>query len=119
MSMIVRSIQEKPRDIEIDFVTLDFNQKTKFNICIVQIDYSIKKEFPYPLTNKENVKKKIIRALEIAKKKEIDIICFPELSFDEEFLHDVKQFEDMLIIGGSFYDEKKTLEIIKFSILHS
>lgn len=104
--MIVRSIQQKPLEkIEIDYILLDINEKEQFNICIVQIDYSNKKEFPYNLENKELVKRKILKALKIANKYEIDIICFPELSFDKEFLNEIKNFEDILIIGGSYYDE--------------
>lgn len=107
MNMIVRSIQQKPREIELDFITLDLNEKKQIKICIVQIDYSIKEKFPYKLKNKEIVKNKVIKALEIGDKNEIDIICFPELSFDKEFLNEVKKFDDIVIIGGSYYDENR------------
>jgi predicted amidohydrolase len=55
------------------------------------------------LKTKEKVKEKILKALEIAKQKEVNIICFPELSFARDFISKVKKYNDIIIIGGSFY----------------
>jgi len=34
------------------------------------------------------------------------VICFPELSFVKEWVEEIKnQYKDMIIIGGSYYDE--------------
>ena len=103
--MLVRSIKLKEVEIQIDSVTLDFLPKNGLLIGLVQMDYTLSKKFPFQLKSKEKVKNKIIRALEIAENEEIDIVCFPELSFDKEFFDVVKKYEEMIIIGGSYYDD--------------
>lgn len=103
--MIVRSIKLREREIIIDSITLDFSVKNGLTICVVQIDYSLSKTFPYSLINKEEVKNKIIKALTVAEEEHVDIICFPELSIDKNFINELNTFDKMIIIGGTFYDE--------------
>lgn len=61
-------------------------------------------EFGYKLIKKEQVKSKVFKALEIATKNNANIICFPELSIDEEWIDEVKNlYKEHIIIFGSFY----------------
>ncbi|KKL95489.1 hypothetical protein LCGC14_1854080 [marine sediment metagenome] len=53
--------------------------------------------FPYCLKNKDEVRIKIEQALELAKKYKVDIICFPELSFEKEFIKVVEKINLILI----------------------
>ena len=79
--------------------------------CLVQLDFSIEyqcppKEFGYVLNKKDKIKNKVFKSLEIAKKNKVDLICFPELSFSKEWVEEIKNhYHDMIIIGGSYYDE--------------
>lgn len=75
------------------------------NVCLVQLDFGITKKFPYQLEQKEEVREKIVKALQVANQEGINIICFPELSFAQEFIDEAKQYKDMIIIGGSYYHE--------------
>ena len=90
------------------------NLKNKWvKVAIVQLDFSIQyKPHPYRFflkeEMKEDVKEKILTALKIAGDENVDIIGFPELSFTEDLVDDVKsRYEDMIIVCGSFYDEHK------------
>jgi predicted amidohydrolase len=74
-------------------------------LCLVQLDFQITKKFPYRLKMKNKVRNKILKSLEVAKKEKVDIICFPELSFAKEFVDEVKQYKNIITIGGSFYDD--------------
>lgn len=105
--MLVRSIKLKEVEILVDSVTLDFLPKDGLLIGIAQIDYNLSQDFPFHLINKNNVKNRIKKALEIALNEGIDIICFPELSFDEEFIDIAKTYENIIIIGGTYYDDDK------------
>lgn len=81
--------------------------------CLVQIDFPLKnqlppKEFGYVLDTKlkNTIKQKVFGAIEIANKSDVDIICFPELSFAREWIEEAKnKYKDMIIIGGSYYDQ--------------
>ncbi|KKN26752.1 hypothetical protein LCGC14_0871600 [marine sediment metagenome] len=55
-------------------------------------------------STKKIIKEKIIKTIEIAEKHNAEFICFPELSFDEEFLNEMKAHKEIIIICGSFYD---------------
>ena len=81
----------------------NFKNKT-IKISIVQIDYEISPIFPFILQNRETVRDKIIKALEIAEKNQIDIICFPELCIDYRLFEEIKKFDDMIIIAGTYYN---------------
>lgn len=81
------------------------NQAIK--MCLVQLDFDIIKKFPPKIKDKEieKIKLKIKKGLDLAKSQNVDIICFPELSFSRQILEIVKDIKDMFIICGSFYDE--------------
>ena len=92
------------KEIEIKYVCIADIEKELVRVCLAQLDFSLTNTFPYKLIEKEKVRKKIFEALEIAKNKKVNIICFPELSFAKEFVDELKKYNDMIIIGGSFYD---------------
>lgn len=96
------SIEKIP---EIKYIPIPDIGKDYLRVCLVQLDFLLTEKFPYQLKTKEKVKEKILKALEIAKQKEVNIICFPELSFAREFVSKVKKYNDIIIIGGSFYSD--------------
>ncbi len=77
----------------------------------MQLNFSIEskyhtKKFSLILKQKNKIKNKVFKAMEIAKANNINIICFPELSFDKEWINEIiKRYRDMIIIGGSYYDD--------------
>lgn len=81
-------------------------EKTIIRIAAVQLYFELMIDsFPPKLKDKEATRLKILNALEKAKKNKVDIICFPELCFYEDWLSDIKsQYQDMIIIPGSYYD---------------
>ncbi len=95
------------KGVKIDAITLSGSvRKEKFlRICLVPLDFELSDKFPYKLKNKEEIFRKIQQSLEIAIKNDVDIICFPELSFDSTFIEHVRKFENVIIICGSFYDD--------------
>jgi tetratricopeptide (TPR) repeat protein/predicted amidohydrolase len=96
------SIEKRPN---IKYIRIPNIGKDCLRVCLVQLDFLLTEKFPYQLKTKEKVKEKILKALEIAKQKEVNIICFPELSFAREFISKVKKYDDIIIIGGSFYSD--------------
>ncbi|VVB94609.1 KaiC [uncultured archaeon] len=79
--------------------------------CLVQLDFSLdlkqpSEEFGYVLHEEGKIKGKIFKALKIAEKNGVDIICFPELSFFKGWIEEIKnRYKEMIIIGGSYYDK--------------
>lgn len=79
--------------------------------CLVQLDFSLDtmqphEEFGYVLHEEEKIKSKVFKALKIAVENNVDIVCFPELSFSKEWIEEIKtQYKGMIIIGGSYYDK--------------
>ncbi|MFB3897561.1 MAG: tetratricopeptide repeat protein, partial [bacterium] len=81
--------------------------QNKIRVGLVQIDYEVTAKTPRQLVDKEEIKKKILQALEIAQKEEVDIVCFPELCFDQEFINEVKKYNTLIIIGGSYHSAER------------
>jgi tetratricopeptide (TPR) repeat protein len=90
---------------EIKYIPLPDIKKDCLRICLVQLDILLTEKFPYKLIEKGKIEEKILKALEVANQQDVDIICFPELSFAKEFVSKVKKYKDMIIIAGSFYDQ--------------
>ena len=90
---------------EVNYVTIPevFSNKNFLRLCLVQLDYTLTKKFPYELDDKNATKIKIFKALEIANRENVDIVSFPELSGSREFIPDAKNYKDMIIILGSYY----------------
>jgi len=79
--------------------------------CLVQLDFSWEylsppKEYGIILKEEDKIKSKVFQALEIAKENRVNVICFPELSFAKKWVNEMSQYKDMIIIGGSYYDEE-------------
>jgi len=78
---------------------------------LVQLNFSLElnrspEDFGYTLKEKQIVRKKVFKALSIAKENKTDIICFPELSTAKEWIEEAKtQFKDMIIVFGTYYEK--------------
>ncbi|MGD2072199.1 MAG: tetratricopeptide repeat protein, partial [Candidatus Thorarchaeota archaeon] len=101
------SITRQEPEIKFHFIDTIPEGKDWTRICLVQLDFQVgdlpvSEGFGYIVKEKEDVKKKIFEALEIAKKYNIDIICFPELSTTKEWVDLAKKY-NMIIIFGSYY----------------
>ena len=97
-------LEKKPA---VKYINIADTKKDWVRVCLVQLDFSLTRKFPYTLTEevKEKIRDKVFEALEIAQKEKVDIICLPELSFDKEWTTKIKdRFKEGIIICGSFYD---------------
>jgi len=92
---------------EIKIIEIEDFKNLGIKICLVQLDFDIIKKFPPKIKDKEieKIKLKIKKALDLAKSQKVDIICFPELSFNRKILEIAMDIKDLFIICGSFYDE--------------
>lgn len=85
-------------------------EKDWVRVCLVQLifsEYYLRppNEFGYILKDKNEIRKKVFTALKIAKNEGVNIICYPEISFDKEWIKEIKDlYQDMIIIGGSYYE---------------
>ncbi|NAS89258.1 hypothetical protein C4E24_05910, partial [ANME-1 cluster archaeon AG-394-G21] len=98
----------KEKKLEITYVSIVDTKKDLVKVCLVQLDFSVTTNFPYKLVDeeKDKVRGKVFEALEIAKKENVNIIIFPELSFANEWTKEIKnKYKDMVIICGTFYDD--------------
>lgn len=101
-------------------------RKNWIRFCLVQLDYVLESmtkpsNFGFILLNRESVKDKVIKALEICASNHVDIICLPELSFLKEWLYDVSSmYNNMIIVCGSYYEDgyNVTPIIVKNLIIH-
>jgi len=81
-------------------------EKEIVKIATVQLHFELSATFPPEIIDKEKTKAKIISALEKANDNQTDIVCLPELCICEEWLPDLNQFPNMIIIAGSYYDKE-------------
>ena len=66
--------------------------------------------FPPQITDINGSKAKIQRALDIALKKQVDVICLPELCLCKDWIHEIKKSlakRNVVVIAGSYYDTDK------------
>jgi predicted amidohydrolase len=108
------NIESEPEDSKVSVspklkeICVSKREKNVIRIATVQIDYELSSSFPFEIKNKNETYSKIHLALEKAKEKNCDIICFPELSFCEEWLPEIKdKYSSMIIIAGSHYNNNK------------
>jgi len=92
------------KEINYKEISIPISGKNKYRVGLVQLDFNLTKQFPHQLKNKNLIEEKIFKVLEIAKDQKVDMICFPELSFDKDFIEKIKKYDDMIIIGGSYYE---------------
>lgn len=97
-------LMDSVRRLILKDIPIELSIKNNYiRICLIQLDFTLTKKFPYELKEKSLVKRKIMGALEIAQKDAVNIVCLPELSISEEFIEDIKKFKDMIVIAGSYY----------------
>ena len=104
--------QAEPTRLEGPEMIFQFIEDTKkewVRVALVQLDFSLKlndpsEDFGYTLEKTKETRDKVFKALSIAEKNKVDIICFPELSVAEEWIKDVKeQFRDLIVVFGTYY----------------
>ena len=93
---------ESPRMIEIP-IKMELTGES-IRVCLAQLEFGITQRFPYELIDKEKTKSKIMKLIRTAKDNNVDIICFPELSFSKDFLAEICEYKDIVIVGGSYYE---------------
>ena len=103
-------IKKTPKVLQVPIDNVDVDREwTK--VCLVQLDYSLEEqlppnEFAWILRDKDEIKNKIYKSIKIAKENDVNIMCFPELSFDKEWIDEIKEnCGEMIIIGGSYYEK--------------
>jgi tetratricopeptide (TPR) repeat protein/predicted amidohydrolase len=93
---------------DIIYHDIDDTRKEWTRICIVQLDVNVEPlcspDFGYVIKEKNQIKAKMIEALNIASDLNVDIICFPELSTVKEWIDDISSY-NIIIIGGTYYDD--------------
>ncbi len=94
-------------EINIKIIKLEKMNWDNVRICIVQLDFEIDKKFPPKLAKKDEEKicKKVTKALELAISQSVNIVCFPELSFNENLITVAKKYQNIFVICGSYYDK--------------
>ena len=91
-------------------VHISETQKEIVRIAVAQFCFELTESFPFVLKNKDEVKTKVFSALKIAKQDGANIVCLPELCLCEEWISEIEeQCPDMIVIGGSFYKDKKNI----------
>lgn len=96
----------KNRKFALKNIVVSGKEKDIIRIATVQLDFELSDSFPPEIKEKENTIDKIFRALRKARENNVDVICFPELSFCEEWVSDIKkQYSDMIIIAGTYYNQ--------------
>jgi tetratricopeptide (TPR) repeat protein len=102
-----RSTTARVEEPEVVLHRIEDTQKEWVRVCLVQLDapleYIHTGEFGYILTDKEKTKKKVFEALEIAQENDVDIICFPELTTLEEWVHKAQEYKECITVFGTYY----------------
>jgi predicted amidohydrolase len=76
-------------------------------IGTVQISFELSESFPPEIKDKETTRDKVFKALNVASKEKVDILCLPELCICEDWLSEIeKGYPDMITIAGSYYDKE-------------
>jgi HEAT repeat protein/predicted amidohydrolase len=81
--------------------------KENVRIASVQLNYTLSENFPYRIKDedKEGIKKKICHILSKAQEEEVNILCLPELCYCEEWLPEIRNLcQKMIVISGTYYD---------------
>jgi tetratricopeptide (TPR) repeat protein len=111
----------------IQYIKLNPPAKKWVKLGIVQFNFTLQSknstpQFPPTPENPLTLKEKFLQYVDIAIKNELDIVCFPELSMTQEILEIIqeKNIQDMIIIGGSYYINKKNIcPVICNNTIHS
>lgn len=99
----------KPRS-EKEAIIYEFNfeeKKDTVKIGTVQIAFELSDSFPPEIIDKEATRDKVFKALDVASKENVDIVCLPELCICEYWLFEIeKQYPELITIAGSYYDKE-------------
>ena len=106
-----KSVTRERPELVFHFIENIQKKKNWTRICLVQMNFSLdympsSEGFGYTLREKEEIKKKVFEALEIASENNVDIICYPELSTAKEWVDAAKKYQNMIIVFGSYYDDR-------------
>jgi predicted amidohydrolase len=99
------SIGKNTDSINLENFFISKETKNVIKIATVQIDYKLSEKFPFEPLNKNRIKEKFELALKKSVDLGVDIICFSELCFCEEWLKDIEEnYPNIAIIPGTYYD---------------
>lgn len=89
-------------------LNLGNREKEVIRFCIVQIDFSListLEPFGFKPDEESCLKEKIFSAIKVAQENNVDLICFPELSFKKDWVVELLQLStNLTIICGSYYE---------------
>ena len=90
-------------------IPISDRKKDIIRIASVQINFELLTDsFPPNIKEQEKIKDKVFNALKKANNEGADIVCLPELCVKENWLPEMKnQLDGMLIIPGTCYDKEK------------
>ncbi|MFO8109817.1 MAG: tetratricopeptide repeat protein [Thermoplasmata archaeon] len=87
---------------------LEEPRKDWVRFCLVQLNFSVDNNGrSYALKEKEHIKNKVFQALDTAVENDVDLVCFPELSFDQGWTEEMvkDKYKDIIILGGSYRNQ--------------
>jgi predicted amidohydrolase len=93
----------------IENIHIENRIKEYVRIATVQLNYTLSENFPYQIKDedKELIKQKIRNAFEKATDEKVDLLCLPELCICEEWLPEMKNLcQKMIVIAGTYYDKE-------------
>ena len=90
-------------------VPVSRREKELVRIAVVQLNFKLSDEgFPPQIIDKDRLKAKVLRVLEVARAEGADIVCLPELSVCEDWIPEIEgACQDVAVIAGSYYDGEK------------
>jgi predicted amidohydrolase len=103
----VKTLIDIPSPVEKRNIVVSNREKDVVRIATVQMDFKLSSSFPFRVMDKTKTIKKIYKALEKANEYNVNIICFPELCFLEEWLPGIQEkYSNIMIIAGSYYNNR-------------
>jgi len=110
LARVFEYVQESIHIPKIQTVHISETEQEIVRIAVAQICFELTESFPFAVKNRDEVKTKIFSALDIAKQDGANIVCLPELCLYEEWINEIKEkYPDMIVIGGSFYEDNKNI----------
>jgi len=102
---------DSSKNIPIYYKNIHVSDKIKetVRIATAQLDYELSNTFPFHIVkeNEDMVKQKILNLIDRANQENVDMLCLPELSISEKWLHEIKsKCNKMIVISGSYYDDE-------------
>jgi len=111
----IAEFSKEPFVIRSITIQQNIHPKKENGICfgLAQLNYTYSQmpdQFGLEPDKDEELKKKIISAINIAKENLVDILTFPELCFKKEWVKDIELLShDLVIIGGSYYENSSNI----------